>query len=77
MPYYRIVVNHTDGSTFRCVREHKSWDIEYVNRYFIEQMKQGYKKKVQEIEVMMVSRECKDVKEYILSLRRPKFAHSV
>lgn len=73
MPYYRININHDDGSTFRCVREHNSWDIEYVQKYFIEQMKQGYKRSIREIEVLMVSRQSKEVKEYELALRRQKF----
>jgi hypothetical protein len=72
MPFYRIIIHHNDGSTLSCIREHGSWDIEFVNKYFREQMKEGYKKKVQQIEVVQVSKQSNDVQEYLKDLKRPK-----
>jgi hypothetical protein len=66
MPYYRITLYYHDGSSLKCIRLHNSWDIEYVNRYFMEQIKKAPRgKKIQEMEVVMVTRQSKEVREFV------------
>lgn len=71
MPYYRITLYYEDGSSLKCIRQHNSWDIEYVNRYFIEQLKKSYGgKKVNQLEVVMVTRQSEEVRQFITAQAR-------
>ena len=75
MPYYRITLYYDDGSSLKCIRQHNSWDIEYVNRYFIEQLKKANRsKKISELEVVMVTRQCKEVREFITAQARRNYS---
>jgi hypothetical protein len=66
MPYYRITLYYADGSSLKCIRQHNSWDIEYVNRYFIEQIKKAHgMKKINDMEVVMVTRQSEEVRQFI------------
>lgn len=66
MPYYRITLYYADGSSLKCIRQHNSWDIEYVNRYFAEQLnKAPGGKKINDLEVVMVTRQSEDVRQFI------------
>ena len=66
MPYFRITVLYDDGSTYKCIRQHLSYDIEFVNRYFAEQMKKSTRgRKVEKLEAVMVSKQSKEVKAFI------------
>jgi predicted MarR family transcription regulator len=66
MPYYRITLYYDDGSSVKCIRQHNSWDIEYVNRYFMEQTKKTYSgKKISDMEVVMVTRQSEEVRKFI------------
>lgn len=66
LPYYRILIHYDDGSSLKCIRQHNSWDIEFVSRYFAEQMKKNNRlRTVSEMEVVMVTRQSKEVKDYI------------
>jgi hypothetical protein len=68
LPYFRITIHYNDGSSLKCIRQHQSYDIEFANRYFIEQMKSNTNgKPVNEMEVVMVSKNAKDVREFISS----------
>ena len=71
MPYYRITLFYDDGSSLKCIRQHNSWDIEYVNRYFIEQIKKAHLgKKINEMEVVMVTRQSEEVRQFIIAQGR-------
>lgn len=71
MPYYRITLFYDDGSSLKCIRQHNSWDIEYVNRYFTEQLKKAYlSKKINEMEVVMVTRQSEEVRQFIIAQSR-------
>ena len=71
MPYYRITLYYDDGSSLKCIRQHNSWDIEYVNRYFVEQAKKVYSgKKINDMEVVMVTRQSEEVRKFITAQAR-------
>ena len=71
MPYYRITLYYADGSSLKCIRQHNSWDIEYVNRYFTEQAKKVYSgKKINDMEVVMVTRQSEEVRKFITAQAR-------
>jgi hypothetical protein len=66
LPYYRIITQYTDGSSRKCKRQHLSYDLEFVNRYFLEQLKKDNKSLfVSELEAVMGSKNARDVREYI------------
>ena len=68
MPYFRIQIHYEDGSSVMCIRQHASYDIEFACRYYTEQMKGSVTgKRVESMEVVMVSKQCKEVKAYINS----------
>ena len=68
MPHYRITIRYTDGSSRTCIRQHTAYDIEFVNRYYMEQMKKDNKSLfITELEAVMVSKNTADVKAYISS----------
>ena len=63
MPYYRIHLHYTDDSTRTCLRQHPAYDIEFVNRYFMVQLKKSNKGMlIQELEAVMVSKNAQEVK---------------
>lgn len=71
MPYYRITLYYDDGSSLQCIRQHNSWDIEYVNRYFVEQTRKAYSgKKISNMEVVMVTRQSEEVRKFITAQAR-------
>ena len=66
MPYYGVTLHYFDGTVLSGVRQHNSYDIDFVYRYFIEQVKNGVKgKPVDSVEVVMVPKTADDVKKYI------------
>lgn len=65
MPYYRITIFYHDGSSVRGIRPHLSYDIDFVVRYFTEQVKMKPTKPVDDIEVVMVPKTAPDVRKYI------------
>jgi hypothetical protein len=68
LPYYRITIQYTDGSSRKCIRQHNSYDIEFVNRYYLEQLKKDNKSLfITELEAVMVSKNAPDVKASISS----------
>jgi hypothetical protein len=67
-PYFRIHISYEDGSSIKCIRQHPAYDIKFANRYFTEQMKSNATgKRVEGMEVVMVSKQSKEVKAYINS----------
>lgn len=76
MPYFRILIHYGDGSSLKCIRQHNSWDIEFVNRYFAEQIRNNYRgKTISDMEVVMVSKNAKDVKDFIHSKVRKGYSN--
>ena len=76
VPYYRIHLFYTDASPRTCMRQHPAYNIEFVNRYFLDQLKKNNKGLlIRELEAVMVSKNSKDVKEYISSQVRKGFSN--
>jgi hypothetical protein len=65
VPYYRITLHYFDGSSVTGIRQHQSWDVDFVVRYFTEQLKSRATKPVDDIEVVMAPKTAPDVRKYI------------